>query len=72
MKALFRPAVPALMTAVALFLASEAAFGVTTKTWKVSGREAFLSADLESLAVTSDGLVTLAPAFDEVQGMEAA
>jgi hypothetical protein len=68
----FRPAVPVMLSAMALLLASGPALGVTTKTWKVSGREAFLSADLESLAVTSDGLVTLAPAFDEVKGMEAA
>lgn len=68
----FRPGIPALLLALVLGLVAAPSSAVTTKSWKVTGREAFLAADLESLAVTSDGLVTLAPAFEEVKGMEAA
>ena len=36
---------------------------VSTETWRVSGRDGFMGADLESLAISSDGIVMLAPAF---------
>lgn len=45
---------------------------VSTETWRVSGRDAFLAAHLESLSVSSDGVVTLAPAFEAVEGLDAA
>ncbi|MDZ4806259.1 MAG: hypothetical protein SGI90_15475 [Candidatus Eisenbacteria bacterium] len=45
---------------------------VETKQWFTSGREAFLAATLESLSVSSEGIVRVAPALEPVSGIEVA
>lgn len=47
-----------------------AAGAVTTANWRVAGREAFAATEQESLAVDNEGGVRLAPAFDEVGGVD--
>ncbi len=61
------------MATAALLLCAVAgsAGAVTTDTWKVSGSAAFLATDLESLSVSSEGVVTPAPAFEEVEDFDA-
>jgi outer membrane protein assembly factor BamB len=50
--------------------AGRIAGAVTTANWRVAGREAFTAAEQESLAVDSEGGVRLAPAFDEIRGVD--
>jgi hypothetical protein len=57
---------------VMLALSPGTSRAVSTETWRVTGKDGFLTADLESLAISSEGVVILAPAFQAVEGVEAA
>ena len=48
------------------------ASAVETKTWRTAGREGFLGATLESLSVSSEGIVRPAPALVPIAGIEVA
>lgn len=57
---------------LAVLAAGRPAGAVESRVWRTAGREAFLAADFESLSVSSEGGVTLAPALEHVEGIEAA
>lgn len=48
------------------------AHAVETRGWRTNGREEFLAATLESLSVSSEGRVRVAPALEEVTGIDVA
>ncbi|TPW12987.1 MAG: hypothetical protein FD129_1360, partial [bacterium] len=67
----WRVAVVAGVAAVA-FVGVSASDAVETKSWRVTGREAFLAATLESLSVSNEGIVRVAPAIEAVVGIDVA
>jgi sugar lactone lactonase YvrE len=58
-------ACPTILPAVALFLAA-AAFAGQTRTWSESEYSEFEKGNLKNLSLRSDGLITLAPKFQEL------
>jgi len=62
----------ALLVAGISGLESGLAQAVETKGWRTNGREEFLAATLESLSVSSEGRVRVAPALEEVTGIDVA